>query len=165
MSCIEDKSNRKRFLSRHGFTFLEVMVTMLIISLLLTVATPSFSHIMERIKLDNDAQALAWQLKNARQQAITTCSSQLIYIYVNNHKYKLENGATTYLSSDIHFVGNTTFTQRKKGLPVCNFLPSGAPSQAGTITLANACGEKRYVIVNLAAGRIRVSSTPPESWE
>lgn len=151
-----------------GFTLLEVIVSLIIMAMIVLLAAPNFAPVMDRIKLKSDAVQLAWVLKNARQEAISSGVRSYVIFYKEGNKYKHTKSnkqqETYYLSEGIRFAGNN-FTMLVGQNQACSFTPSGAPGQAGTITLSNRSGRYLYVIVNLASGRIRVSESPPSSWE
>lgn len=136
---------------------------MSIIALAFGIATPLLSKTLESVRLKSDARQMASLLRMARQEAITSGEPRTVVFYPNNAKYKISGQSTYYLQSGVAYVGATTFTMRVGGLPACGFSPSGAPSSGGTVTLGNS-NKRMYVIVNPAAGRVRVSESPPEDW-
>lgn len=137
---------------------------MAILSLMLALAAPEFSTIIHKQRLQSDAQRMSGVLRMARQEAITSGQTQVIYFFTSDTKYKVKNGSTYQLSPGISYLGLTTF-DKHDNKAACIFSPSGVPSHAGTVTLENQKGERRYIIVSVAAGRIRVSDEPPPSWE
>ncbi|GAB3051964.1 hypothetical protein GCM10027155_17820 [Acinetobacter apis] len=54
-----------------GFTLIELMVTIAIMAIIVTMAAPSFSRLFEEQRLDQSTQALINQLAQARSQAAT----------------------------------------------------------------------------------------------
>jgi len=140
----------------------------MLISLIILLAAPNLSLVTEKLKLKSDAARLAWVLRDCRQEAISSGFRRYVIFYRESNKYKYvksqKQQITYYLSDGIRFAGNN-FSVYVGQNPICSFAPSGAPGQAGTITLANRQGQYQYVIVNVASGRIRVSDDPPLSWE
>ncbi|HBK52580.1 GspH/FimT family pseudopilin [Syntrophomonas wolfei] len=145
-------------------TLIELLFVIAILGLVLALAAPEFSTIIQKQRLQSDAQRMSWVLRMARQEAISSGQSQVIYFYTSDTKYKVKNGSTYQLSPGITYLGLTTFAKHDDKA-ACIFLPSGVPSHAGTVTLENQKGELRYIIVSVAAGRIRVSDKPPLNWE
>lgn len=133
---------------------------MAFIALACGIATPIFTKTLEAAKLKSDAQQMASVLRMARQEAITSGQPRTVVFYPQNAKYKISGQSYYYLQSGITFFGTTNFTKQVGGLPACGFSPSGA-SSGGTITLRNS-NNRLYVIVYSAAGRVRVSESPPE---
>lgn len=141
--------------SERGFTQFELLMVLALIVIVAALCLPRFDRVIEDYKLKTDARQLAWVLRSARQEAITTGHNQMVIFKIYQRQY--DKGSTTYtLSSGIKFVGSTTFGS-VGGMPTCGFTPSGAPSpQAGTATLKNKYNKKIEVKVNVDAGRVRV---------
>jgi Tfp pilus assembly protein FimT len=137
---------------------------MAIVVLAAGIAAPVLAKTAASVQLQADARQMASLLRMARQQAMTSGQPTTVVFYPSSAKYKLMGSAYHYLRPGIRYVGNTTFTVKSGGQPVCGFYPSGAPSSGGTVTLGNS-SERRYVIVNPVAGRIRVSDSPPADWQ
>jgi len=137
---------------------------MFILVLVFSLAVPSFDKVAQATQLKADAQKLAWLLRSCRQEAVYRNRAQTVLFYTNASKYRISGGSYYSLGPDIGFVGTTTFTTRVAGVPACIFLPTGVPGSGGTVTLRNKYNLKSYIIVNPVAGRIRVSSRPPENW-
>lgn len=141
--------------SQKGFTQFELLMVLSLIVILAVISLPRFDRVLEEKKLSTDARQLAWVLRSARQEAITTGHTQLVIFKIYQRQYN--KGNTTYtLSSNIRYVGTTTF-EDVGGMPACGFTPSGAPTpRAGTVTLQNKHGKKVKVVVNVDTGRVRV---------
>jgi len=141
--------------SKRGFTQFELLMVLALLVIVAAIALPRFDRVIEDYKLKTDARQLAWVLRSARQEAITTGYNQLVIFKIYQRQY--DKGSTTYtLSRGIKFVGDTTFGS-VGGMPACGFTPSGAPTpQAGTATLKNKYNKQIEVKVNVDAGRVRV---------
>ncbi|MEN6460616.1 MAG: GspH/FimT family protein, partial [Syntrophomonas sp.] len=116
-----------------------------------------------------DAQKMAGVLRMARQDAITSGQTSKVVFYSGSNRYKSYDSSsplpvTYWLNKGNVILGNPNFTQKIGGNPVCAFYSSGAPSSGGTVILKNSSNQKLYVIVNPAAGRIRISDKPPDNW-
>lgn len=145
---------------------------MAIISVLSLIAIPSFKMVWENQKLNGDAKKLATVLRTARSEAILYGKPVIVYFYIHDNSYKVVYpdipdmpDTRYYLRPGIKYIGGTTFPDGANRVKYCLFYSSGAPNQGGTITLGNSTNTKRYVIVNGAAGRVRVSDKPPANWE
>ncbi len=148
--------------SETGFTLLELIVVMLILAMVSLLAVPQLHKVMDNMRLKADAQKMAKVLQLAREEAINRGHSKTVYFYSQSTKYKVLGGDTYWLSSGISYKGfvyNGTFQDQ----PAFVFTPSGIPSSCGTVYLQNQQGKVLHVIVNVAAGRVRVSESPPES--
>ncbi|MEN6326272.1 MAG: GspH/FimT family pseudopilin [Syntrophomonas sp.] len=150
--------------SETGFTLLELIVVMALLSMVAAMAIPQYNKVLDNVELKADAQKMARVLQSARQEAITAGQSKTVYFYDQSTKYKVRDGDTYWLSSGISY-GAVALNGRHEGKPACVFSASGVPSSCGTITLQNRQGQVLYIIVSVAAGRVRVSESPPESWE
>jgi len=137
----------------------ELLIVLALMSVLLTMAVPTFNRVYENIKLNADAQQMASVLRLARQEAVYSGQAKTVIFYTRSTKYKYDS--SYWLNSGINYVGATTFLTKYAGKPACIFNPSGAPSRGGTVTIKNSSNVKRYIIVNPVAGRVRVSEEPP----
>lgn len=147
-----------------GLTLLELIVVMALLSMVAAMAIPQYNKVLDNVKLKADAKEMARVLQSERQEAINSGADQVIYFYPQGNKYSVLHGDTYRLNSGITYGGIPNFKE-KDLKPACIFTPSGVPSHAGTIVLQNRQGKVLYIIVSVAAGRVRVSESPPESWE
>ena len=150
-----------------GFTLAELIFALALLVILMTLALPRFSSALTWIKLESDARQMAGVLRMARTEAITSGENTQIVFYVNdskNPRYLYVNKASYNLSSGVGFASLKPFNSKFKNQPACIFMPSGRALQGGTVTL-KAENKYKYVIVLNNTGRIRVSDTPPDSWE
>jgi len=144
-----------------GFTLVELLIVLALMSVLLTMAVPTFNRVYENIKLNADAQQMASVLRLARQEAVYSGQAKIVVFYTQSTKYKFIGKSSYWFNSGVNYAGSTTFTTRYANKPACIFNPSGAPSGGGTVTIENSSNVKRYIIVNPVAGRVRVSEEPP----
>ncbi|MBO8159258.1 GspH/FimT family pseudopilin [Thermosyntropha sp.] len=141
-----------------GFTIVELLCVLIIVSFMLFMAFPHFEKVKERYELKTEAQKMAWVLRSARQEAILSGISQSVYFYPLVNKYKDHKGEWHELPSTFKMgVNFTTFA----GRPACVFSPEGAPD-GGTVTLISRSQFKQYIIVSPVTGRVRVSQYPPQ---
>lgn len=149
-----------------GFTLVELLLVISLMIVIGAIAVPALTPLMEQMKLNADSRQIAYEMRKARQEAIMEGKPQTLEFYIDSRIYQRLYGNRYHLSPGIEYGGTTTFAPLYKyGPPACEFSASGVPSHAGTVTLKNQWGDKRYIIVSVATGRIRVSDQPPESWE
>lgn len=145
--------------NRSGVTLIELMMVLAIIVIIGTISLPRFDRVLETYKLKTDARQVAWVLRSARQEAITTGTTQMVTFKPNLNCYiKYGTTATTYkLSPDIVFSPLGYTFEKSGGYPICGFTSTGAVTpKAGKIILENKYGKRISVIVNPSAGRVRI---------
>jgi Tfp pilus assembly protein FimT len=138
-------------------------MVIVIMSIVTVIALPHIDHVIQHQKLHNEAQRLAWVLRSARQQAITSGVSSRVEFYYYTNRYDVNYQTRYFLPDGITYRAKPTFIHQGSHNIYCIFAPSGAPSPGGTVCLTNRNGELIYIIVNLPAGRVRVSDTPPNT--
>lgn len=156
--------------SASGFTLMELLVTMALLSLLLLVAVPVLKNFGNERSLEITARNLAIDMRRTRQMAITSGDPHCLEFFLSQHSYhyKIKNCMTAdseecYFSTGVSY-SSTTFPL-VGSVPQLRFNPMGAPNSGGTVVLKDARGEKIYVIVTPATARVRVSKEPPGHWE
>jgi prepilin-type N-terminal cleavage/methylation domain-containing protein len=150
-----------------GYTLIELMVVVCIISLLLGLGINGLDYLIQWNKLNTAAALLSSELKNTQSRAF----------YEGGVYYKIEFYATfdspnlnryriyeqTELCEEIRLkdveLFKTNFTNNK-----IFFYPNGVPSMGGTVTLKNKRGKVLYVIMTPVTARVRISPDPPENW-
>ncbi len=136
---------------------------MLIMSVTATIAVPNIDRVVQHQKLHNEAQRLAWVMRSARQEAITSGVSSRVEFYLHANRYDVNFQTKYFLPDGIRYKTKPTFEHPGSHRIYCIFAPSGVPSPGGTVCLTNRYDELLYVIVNLPAGRVRVSDSPPNN--
>jgi prepilin-type N-terminal cleavage/methylation domain-containing protein len=139
-----------------GFTLVEVVVAMLLLTIILSLTQASVGSLADRVRLRNEAESLAWVLRDVRQQAISANQPLAVRFDAGERLYRYPEGGETVehaLAEGISFVGDAPVT-------AFTFNPSGAPSRGGHIGLTNRRGQM-FVIINPDAGRVRLSDSAP----
>lgn len=164
-----------------GFTLVELLVTVVVLVLLVTMALPAFSHLMRETRTHNRAQELYQAAQLARTSAITHNQRVTLgaagqwsdgwQVFVDsNHNGQLDPGeallARTDSNDGIRIVGNQWVTNHVSFIGTgesryANGGPGGA-FQAGRITLCTAEGEPGYELTLARSGRLRMRSI---SWD
>ncbi len=149
-----------------GYTLIELMVIVTIISLLLGLGINGISSLIQWNKLNTAAAVLSSELKSAQSRAFYEGVYYKIEFYATFdcptlNKYRIYK--QTELYEEIRLEGvelfKTNFTDNN-----VYFYPSGVPGQGGTVTLKNKKGKILYVIMTPVTARIRISPEPPENW-
>jgi type II secretion system protein H len=128
-------------LSSAGFSYLDVLLALLILAILLTAAVPTYRSWVYSQKLESVAQRLAWDLRCAGTHALLRAEPVSIEFDPTSHVYRIvgmtdparptrsyEVKLATW-ASGVRLV-SVTFTNKKL---VWNRL--GLPSESGSITL------------------------------
>lgn len=182
--------SRSQGVRRHhedrGFTLVELMVTMAIMAVLVTIAAPSMSTMIESAKLSSASNGLLSHLRLARSEAIKRnsrvvlckssdgigCSSAggweqgwMVFHDVNNNGTR--DGTEMIIERELPLAASLRLTGNLNVARYVSYSPSGATKlvgggfQAGTLTFCQRSaegGEARQIILN-AAGRPRMHKT------
>lgn len=144
-----------------GFTLIELMVVIGIISLLLVLSINGINSLLQWSKLNRAAALLSSELKDTQSRAFYEGAYYWIDFWESLDRYRVykQNELVKDIILDNIDLYNTNFTDDK-----VYFYPSGVPSMGGTVTLKNKRGKVLYVIMTPVTARVRVSPNPPENW-
>jgi len=144
-----------------GYTLIELMVVIVIISLLLGLSLNGLYNLIQWSKLNTAAAILSSELKNTQSRAFYEGVYYKLQFWPSLDRYRVYK--QTELIDDIILedidLFNTNYTDDK-----IYFYPNGVPSMGGTVTLKNKRGKVLYVIMTPVTARVRVSTEPPENW-
>ena len=144
-----------------GYTLIELMVVVGIISLLLGLSINGLDYLIQWNKLNTAAALLSSELKNTQSRAFYEGVYYKLQFWPTLDRYRVYK--QTELIDDITLkdidLFNTNFTDSN-----LYFYPNGVPSMGGTVTLKNKRGKVLYVIMTPVTARVRVSPEPPENW-
>jgi prepilin-type N-terminal cleavage/methylation domain-containing protein len=152
----------KRSTNRNkGYTLIELMVVVSIISLLLGLGVNGLDYLIQWNKLSTTAAFLSSELKNTQSRAFYEGVYYKLQFWPSLDRYRVYK--QTELIDDIILedidLFNTNFTYNN-----LYFYPNGVPSMGGTVTLKNKREKVLYVIMTPVTARVRVSPDPPENW-
>lgn len=152
---------KNKLFGDQGFTFLELLIVMIIFGILLTIAYPKFEREKARWELNAVARQMATDIRNWQQRAVVEQNSGLtLTIYENELIYRFKEDATIKETRDLSGILKTMTINLPSNVKTINFGISGTTNNYCTITLQNQFGEYKYVVIN-SVGRVRVSSTRP----
>ena len=144
-----------------GYTLIELMVVVTIISLLLGLGINGLDYLIQLNKLNVTAGLLSSELKNTQSRAFYEGVYFKLQFMPSLDRYRIYK--QTELIDDIILkdidLFNSNFTDDK-----VYFYPNGVPSMGGTVTLKNKRGKVLYVIMTPVTARVRVSPNPPDNW-
>ncbi|MCL6582924.1 MAG: prepilin-type N-terminal cleavage/methylation domain-containing protein [bacterium] len=156
-----------------GFTILEIMTVLAILSILIAMAGPGLLNMMPMIRLNNATQGIVNDLQFARMRSITTSKEYRLNFDPSTESYRIEEGDRSEGSS---WPGSLVDLERRlndqssmfyqKDIDIESvtqnpvFTPKGLCSTNSTIKIKNSAGGKKKITVNLAGG-IKVY----DSWD
>jgi len=144
-----------------GYTLIELMVVVGIISLLLGLSLNGLYNLIQWSKLNRAAAILSSELKNTQSRAFYEGVWYKIEFQPTYERYKIFKETELERKVQLENIDlfHTNFTDNR-----VRFLPNGSPSMGGTVTLKNRRGKILYVIMTPVTARVRVSPNPPENW-
>ena len=142
---------RRQGLGAHGFTFLELVVTLMVLAIAIAVVAPSISRSTATIRTRAEVARFAALIRHTREQAITTRSAHAFVVEPEARRVRIVAGdevrETRVLPEDM-----TVGADPPPALSV-RFEPEGT-STGGDFRLA--AGSLRYrVTVDRLTGRVR----------
>jgi len=147
--------NRQRFLCERGLTLAEMLLTVALFSVLLSIAIPNWSTLTHGYQLDSAARQVATDLQSARNRAMAQYRRYRV-VSVTSTTYSVEREQTPG-GSYVVFTGPKAFpsgiTSSFDNTPV--FQTRGNVSPGATITLTNSKGQTKQVEIN-QSGRIEI---------
>jgi len=153
-----------------GFTLIEVLVTLSIISLIGLLSINSFDKILEYNNLNTSAILLARDIKMCQYISMEEgVRTQILLDFLENryHLIKVEKlpkvFSTSYLKDGISFSW-TNFSKKliefdPVGCP--DMSDVGTPDKGGTIAIKSMSNRYLYVIITPVTGYVRISENPP----
>ncbi|WP_052729638.1 GspH/FimT family pseudopilin [Syntrophomonas zehnderi] len=114
---------------------------------------PRFTGVLSRLQVEGDARQLAYTLRCARQEAVTSGSYKAVVFYFDDNTYRYNNQFYSFNRGTTYVV--TNFNSFYGGRNACIFLPDGTSSAAGRVTIKCQNIYKSVIVLN-TTGRIRV---------
>lgn len=145
-----------------GFTLVELLVVLLLLSLLLAVVPPLFSRAFPGVEARGAARTLAATLRNARSEAVFSGHDQAVILDLENKRYQRQGSdRVTELPGSLE-VGLVTAREEllDERVGAIRFYPDGS-STGGRVTLGG--GEDGWrVDVDWISGRIDIHERDAE---
>ena len=144
-----------------GYTLIELMVVIGIISLLLGLSINGINNLIQWGKLNTAATLLSSELKNTQSRAFYEGVYYKLQFWPTLDRFRIYKQSELYKDIQLEDINlfSTNFTDDN-----LYFYPNGVPGQGGTVTLKNKRGKILYVIMTPVTARVRVSPEPPENW-
>ncbi|CUH94087.1 hypothetical protein P22_0149 [Propionispora sp. 2/2-37] len=141
---------------QRGFTVMEVLITLLILSVLAGLAIPNlFKHVADR-QLEDAARLLASDIRYLQQLSVNSPPGKYYHMFFRNGSpYGYYITSSTIAVKSVRF-DNSVELRVPPGYVA--FSASGAPQSGYSITLrSNKTKKLKYVLVEGAIGRVRIS--------
>jgi len=153
--------------AQKGFSILELVITLMLMSILLAIALPAIANSLAVFQLRTASLQLEQDIISLSQKSLVQeCDNYYLQLYVGGGRYRI---------GDISNTGNNTWIELPKWVEIdssnfslhrISFSGKGKPSVGGYIRLKNTRSNKySYIIISPIAGRVRVSDQPPLSNE
>lgn len=163
--------------TRAGFTLMELIVVLTIISIMSAAVVPVFRGTYESVESDHTLRDLVATIKYAQERAVTDCREYRLYISQKTNEYWLmslawsrgkknkkfipveeRQGDRMQLSKRIEIQRLTAKKDRKEKAAYIAFYPSGSCDHA-SITLAREDGKHMKIQLRGALGELKIESS------
>ncbi len=138
---------------RSGFTLIEMVIVVLIVSVLAVVAAPKFADTLQRTRAESAAKRIKADLGLARQNAISRSSTQTVQFTKGTGYYTLPGMADLDHSSQTYSVDlaaapyNAVLVSAALGDDSdVQFDQYGQPDSGGTITVESGAFQKTVIV-------------------
>jgi len=144
-----------------GFTFIEVIIVICIISTILTIVILN-STIVLGFKEKRELREFKKDIEYARNRAIVEAKLYTVNINISKNSYTIIN----YSNLGKNIIKEKKFTYGIKLIKTnifqneITFSYSGAPLIAGTIYLENRKGEKVEITITPVTGKVNIKTNP-----
>ena len=140
-----------------GFTLVELLVVLLIISVLMVAAPIAFDRVLPGLQVRSDAQDVATMLRKARSQAIQSNREVTVTVDVEERTYRLAGEAGMQRLSEGVVVSLETAVSEVLGPNAgrIRFFPDGT-STGGLVNLKRR-GQTYVISVDWLYGRVRIA--------
>ena len=137
-------------LNSAGFTLIELMVAISLITILAAIGMPAFTRTLPGLRLTDAARQVATELQHVRMKAIAKGFPQRITFSPSSYVLQQLNGAWTDESGAIGLPTGITATAPTAP----RFEPRGTVTTAAAITLSNGTAQKFVCVKNI--GRVNI---------
>ena len=145
-----------------GFTLLEIVLVVLILGILALAVAPVIGRTVGGVGIKTEALRLAEDIRYTQHAAFSEGQNFRLALDTSTGSYRVYPvGHTGDVRKEAE-MGDSVAGISSSDLPTdedmtyITYLPTGAPSQAGSITLSNDSGGSISVIIALGTGRVRV---------
>jgi len=155
---MESKESKNVRVNRRGFTLLELIIVVVILTIVGSIAYGAFQRMAINANLKTAARDIVSDFNLMRQRSMAENMPLTITFNAGTNSYDVPQpgGATltkklASYGADIVFAGPPNFS----GGPTITFQPRGTTAQWGSLTLTNSRGSRATITVN-STGRANV---------
>jgi len=151
--------NSKRFLGQRGFTLIEMMVTIGIMSIMMAIALPAFSDWRERSAAKTASDTLVAHLKQARIKAISESRCVSVVLDTGTPSYKFDSLQVSLSQYSKRLTMTTTIASATKAFVFKGDGTSGTntcgafSASLGSVTIISPTGVSHTITMN-GIGRV-----------
>ncbi|MEW6696449.1 MAG: pilus assembly FimT family protein [Bacillota bacterium] len=145
-----------------GFTLVEMVIVISIISIVLAITYPSLQRTIEKYKFENAAREVVSDINFYRQKALAESSGDYVikfYRGVNNksfYRVEVRDGNIYKLVKTVPLPNNVIFYTSY----VMSIGANGIPTMGTTLRIQQTVLKKAYIIaITVATGRVEMSSS------
>jgi prepilin-type N-terminal cleavage/methylation domain-containing protein len=163
--CLAGVNTRRHSCPDSGFTMVELLITLVLVGIVLSIAVPAVSGWLDNSNLKSGARTIASDVAYMRESALSSGRTHLMAFNVGANQYTLRwdsDGAGTYadvpnypalriLSDSGSGVRITSFSQS-----AINFTSRGTINPFGTVVITNNRGSTA-TITTMITGRSHVT--------
>lgn len=148
-------------MNKKGYTLIEMILVVAIIGILATVALPIYKKTVAHYRHTAALRMIVTDIRMIQQQSITENTS--FSLTFNDSNYQLIRGEQSELKElpeGNHIIG-TDFEVNS-----LSFNPTGEPSKgSGYIIVGDSWGNKNYIFITAATGRVKISDKPLQNGQ
>jgi prepilin-type N-terminal cleavage/methylation domain-containing protein len=148
------RQKRSLLLCRFGFTLLELIIALAIVSILAGIAIPTWSTLIPTYSLNVAARQVQSELHKTKSRAVAENTHFRIVFSTGSYKIQKDNGLS-YKDTGEDKPLPEGITLGSSSVTILNFTSRGT-STGGTIRLCNSRGAGKNIVVLSSTGRTRV---------
>ncbi len=137
MSRVFFKSMKNAKKTAGGFTLLELLIVLMLISIIIAIVSVSLASVANSTGLESDARSIAATLRSARALATIEGRRENVLIDMDSRRFGIEDRKFRYLRRGVNIeVVDDNGEEIQSGIYKMSFSPSGA-LDGGTVIIWN----------------------------
>lgn len=141
-------------MKKRGFTLIELIVTMAILSIILSIGLVRF-NVVNKIRANHEIQMMINDINNTKMKAMVTGEDYIVSINKSSYLiYPFGDSKNVLLSRDLEYISINT----NKKINI-NYKSSGSVDNPGTINITSRYGDEEKLaslVVTVAGGHTRI---------